>query len=93
MLKYPLLLQAQCYTYTVAFILLSSEVILLYSHCAKKGLVYVVIIALSSYQPSFYSECTSINMQSSYNVCLVSNTKYIFLYFIFVISQFLSRNT
>jgi len=64
--------------YTVAFILLSSEVILLYSHCLKEGLICVVIAALFSYQPSFYSKYTSINIQLSYDVYLVSNTKYTF---------------
>jgi len=46
--KHPLLLQAQHYTKTIAFILSSSEVILLYFYCAKEGLVYIVIAALFS---------------------------------------------
>jgi len=66
------------YARTVALVLLLGEVILLCSCCAKKGLVYVVIAALSSCQPSSYSECTKSNIQSSYNVRSVSNTKYIF---------------
>jgi len=36
--KHPLLSQTQYYTKTVAFILLFSKVILLYSHYIKKGL-------------------------------------------------------
>ena len=61
----------QHYTYTVTLILLSSKVILLYSHCLKEGLICVVIAALFSYQPSFYSKYTSINIQLSYDVYLV----------------------
>ena len=68
MLKYPSIPQAQCYTYIVAVILLLSKVILLYFCCAKKGLIYIAIAALSSYQPSFYSKCTFINIRSSYNI-------------------------
>jgi len=62
----------------VTFILSSGKVILLYSHCVKKGLVYIAIAAPSSHQPSFYAKCTYINIRSSYNVRLVSNTKCIF---------------
>jgi len=76
--KHLLLLQSQYYTKTVTFILLSSKVILLYSCCVKEGLVYIIITAPSGHQPSFYSECTFINMQLSYNVHLISDTKYIF---------------
>jgi len=65
-------------SFLFAFILLSSEVILLYSRCLKKGLIYVAIAAPSSRQPSSCSKCTSINIQSSYDVRLVSNVKYIF---------------
>ena len=46
--KHPLLSQAQRYTHTVAFILLSSEVMLSCSRYAKEGLVYVAIAAPSS---------------------------------------------
>jgi len=77
-LKHPLLLQAQWHTHTVAFILSSSKVILLCSCCAKKGLVYVMIAALSSRQSSSCSECTSINMRSSCNIYSVSNAEYMF---------------
>ena len=64
--------------YIVAVILSLGEVILLCSHCVKKGLVYITIAAPSSRQPSFYSKCTSANIQSSYNVYSVSNVKYIY---------------
>jgi len=75
--KHPLLLQTQRYAKTVAFILSSSKVILLCSCCVKKGLVYVVIAAPSSHQPSSCSKCTRLNIYSFYNVQLVSNAKYI----------------
>ena len=81
--KHPLLLQSQHYTKTIAFILSSSKVILLYSHYAKKGLVYIAIAAPSSRQPFFYSKCTSINIQLSCNVRSVSDTKctfHVYLY-------------
>ena len=66
--KHPSIPQAQYYTYIIAVILSLSKIILLYSCCAKKGLVYVAIIAPSSYQPSSYSKCTSVNMRSFYNI-------------------------
>jgi len=88
MLKHPLLSQLQRYTYTIAFILLFSEVILLYSRCSKKGLVYITIAAPSSRQPSFYSKCTSINIQSSYNVRSVSNVKYTFYIYLRLYSAY-----
>jgi len=92
--KHPLLSQTQQRTYMVTFILLSSEVILLYSHCAKERLVYIAIMAPSSRQPSSYSKCTSANIQSSYNVYLVSNAKYIFyIYLCLYPTYFTNRNT
>jgi len=75
MLKYPLLLQAQRYTYTVAFILSSSEVILLYSRYTREGLTYIAIAAPSSRQSFSYSKYTRLNTYFSYNVQLVSNAK------------------
>jgi len=64
--------------HVVTVILLLGEVILLYSYYVEKGLVYIAIAALSSRQLSSYSKCTSINMQLSCNICLVSNIKYIY---------------
>ena len=49
---------------------------LIYSRCAEKKLVYIAIIALSSCQPSSYTEYTKLNIQLSYNIQLVSNIKY-----------------
>ena len=73
--KYP--------AHTVAIILLLGEVIPSYSHYKEKKLVYIIIIALFSYQFSFYIKCTKSNMRLSCNIKLVSNAKYIwFAYFI-----------
>ena len=76
--KHPLLSQLQRYIHTIAFILLLSEVILLCSCCVKEGLVCIAITALSSCQPSFCSECTSANMQLSYNIYLVFDAECIY---------------
>jgi len=78
MLKYSLLLQTQHYARMVALILSLSKVILLYSYCAKEGLVYVTIAAPSSRQPSFYSKCTQLNIRLSYDVRSISNIEYIY---------------
>ena len=47
-----------------------------YSRYIEKKLVYIVIAAPSSRQPSSYTKCTKLNMQLFYNIQLVSNTKY-----------------
>jgi len=68
MLKHPSLSQTQHRARMVALILSSSEVILLYSRCAKEGLVYIAIVAPSSHQPSSCSKYTRLNIYSSYNI-------------------------
>jgi len=84
----------QWHTKTIAFILLSGEVILLYSYYTKEGLVYITIAAPSSRQPSFYSKCTQLNTYSSCNVRLVSNIKYTFyIYYYLYPSHSDYRNT
>ena len=65
--------------YIVAIILLLSKIMPTYSCCALKGLVYIIIIAPLSRQPSSYTKCTKLNMRSFYNIRSVSNTKYIYL--------------
>ena len=50
-----------------------------YSRYIEKKLVYITIATLSSCQPSSYTECTKLNIQSSYNVRSISNAKYIYL--------------
>jgi len=84
--------QAQRRAHVIAVILSLSEVILLYSCYIKKGLVYITIMAPSNHQPSSYSKCTSINIQSSYNICSVSNVKYLFFHLILAMSQLLGKN-
>ena len=61
----------------ISVILLLSEIMPLYSRCAEKKLVYIIIITLSSRQPCFYSKCTKLNMYLSYNIKLVSNAEYL----------------
>ena len=70
-------LASKCYTYTVAVILLLGKIIPSYSYCKEKKLVYIIIIAPFSHQPSFYIECTKLNMRLFCNIKSVSDTKYI----------------
>ena len=63
----------------IAVILLLGKIIPTYSCCAEKGLVYITIIALLGCQSSSYTECTKLNIRSSYNIYLVFNAKYMFL--------------
>ena len=56
----------------------------IYSRYVEKGLVYIIIIALFSRQPCFYTKYIKLNMRSSYNVKLVSNTKYTFLVYFYI---------
>ena len=65
--------------YIVAVILLLSKIMPIYSCCAKKKLVYIIIITPFSCQPSFYSKCIKLNICSSCNIRSVFNTKYTFL--------------
>ena len=62
----------------IAVILLFSKIIFTYSRCMEKGLVYIIIIASSGRQPSSYAKYTKLNIRSSYNIHLMSNTKCIF---------------
>ena len=71
-------LYLQHYAYIVALILLTRIIIGPYSCYSKKGLIYVTIIAPSSYQPSSYSKCTKSNICSYYDIYSVSNSKYIY---------------
>ena len=63
------------YAHVVAIILLLSEIMPTYSRYVLKGLVYIAIMAPSGRQPSSYTKCTKLNIRSSYDVRLVSNTK------------------
>ena len=61
--------------YIVSIILLFGKIMPLYSHYAKKKLVYIIIITLFSCQPSSCFKCTKLNIRLSYNVRSVSNIK------------------
>ena len=67
----------KCCAYIIAVIFLLGEIIPSYSYCKEKKLVYIIIIALLSHQPSFYIKYTKLNIHSSCNIRLVSNAKYI----------------
>ena len=71
--------RAAYYFKLVAVILLLSKIMLTYSCYTEKGLVYIIIIASLSCQPSFYTKYTKSNMHLSCNIRSVSNAKYIFL--------------
>ena len=88
-------LVSKCYAYIVAVILSLGEIMPSYSCYKEKKLVYIIIIALSNRQLFFYSKCIKLNMYSSCNIKLVSNTEYIFISFynIHNLSQLLSKNT
>ena len=70
-------LASECCAYIVAIILLLGKIMPSYSHYKEKKLVYIIIIALISYQPSSCIKCTKLNIHLSYNVRLMSNAKYI----------------
>ena len=72
-------------TRIVAVILLLSKIIPTYSCYVLKGLVYITIIVLFSYQPSFYTKCTKLNIRLSYNVRLVSAIKCIYFIYLYVL--------
>ena len=57
---------------------LNSKIMSPYSYYTKKGLVYITIIALFSYQPSSYSKCTKANTYFLCDVCSVFTNKYMF---------------
>ena len=74
---------SEYYACLVTLILSLSVIIPLYSYYAEKGLVYIIIVALFSYQPSSCSEYIKLNIYSSCNIRLISNTKYIFLIYFY----------
>jgi hypothetical protein len=67
------------YSKLVVVILLLSEIMPAYSYYTKKGLVYIIITALSSCQPFSCSKYIKLNIHLSYNIYSVSNAKYIYL--------------
>ena len=67
------------YTLFISSIAYYSEIINLYSYCAKKGLVYIIIADPSSHQLFFYLEYTKLNTCVLCDIHSVSFNKYIFL--------------
>ena len=68
------------YAHAVAVILLLSKIMPSCFYYKEKKLVYIIIMAPSSYQPSFYSKCTKSNIHLSCNIKSISNAEC--LYFI-----------
>ena len=67
----------KCYAYIIAIILLFSKIMPSYSCYKEKKLVYIIITALFSRQPSSYIKCTKSNIYSSCNIRLVLDTEYL----------------
>ena len=61
-------LASKHHTYLILLILSFSVTMLFYSYYTKKKLVYIIIKALFSGQPSFYLECIKLNIGLSYNI-------------------------
>ena len=70
---------SKCHAYIVTLILLLGVIMPIYSCCAKKKLVCVIITASFNHQPSSCSKCTKLNMCFSCNIKSVLNTKCVFL--------------
>ena len=75
----------KCCACVVAVILSLSEIMPTYSCCVLKGLVYVIIIALLSRQPSSYIKCTKSNIRLSCNVRLVFNAECACLIYFYIL--------
>ena len=71
-------LVSKYYTCIVILILSLGVIMPTYSYYIKKKLVYIIIAAPFSYQPSSYSKYIKLNIYFSCNVRSVFNTKYIF---------------
>ena len=71
--------------HVIAVILSLSKIMPTYSYYVLKRLVYIIIIAPLSRQPSSYTKCTKLNMHLSCDVKLVSNTKYTFLIYSYIL--------
>ena len=72
-----------CILFTTS-ISLNREIISPCSRCTKKGLVYIIIIFFTGYQPSSYFKYTKANTYSLYNMRLVPFNKYILLSHIYL---------
>jgi hypothetical protein len=67
------------YILLISTITLFSEIMPFCSRYIKKKLLYVTIIAISSYQYFFGSKYIKLNIHLSCNIKSVSNAKYIFI--------------
>ena len=74
----PLSLASMYYAVIITLILSISNIMPSCSYYIKKGLVYIMIIALFSHQPLSYTKCIKANIYLSYNIYSISNTKYIY---------------
>ena len=70
-------LASKRHAYTIAVILLFSEIMPTCSCCMEKKLVYIIITALFSRQPSSYIKYTKSNMRLSCNIKSISNAEYL----------------
>ena len=70
-------LASECCAYIVSVILLFSKIMPIYSRYTKKKLVYIIITALFSCQPSSCLKCTKSNIHLSCNIRSVLDTKYL----------------
>ena len=70
-------LVSKCCACVISTILLLGEIMPIYSYYAEKKLVYIIIIAFSSHQPSSYIKCTKLNIYLSCNIRLVSDAEYL----------------
>ena len=73
--------------YVVAIILSLSKIMPTYSRCVLKGLVYIIIIASLGRQPFSYTKYTKLNIRLSCDIKSVSNTKYTFLIYSYILQS------
>ena len=66
----------KCYTLLILIIILLGKIMPSCSRYAEKKLLYIIIAAPSSRQPSSYFKCTKVNMQLSYNIHSMFNIEY-----------------
>ena len=70
-------LASKCRACVVSVILLLGEIMPIYSYCAEKKLVCIIIITPFGRQPSFYIKYTKSNIYLFCNVKSVLDAKYL----------------
>ena len=55
------------------------------SYYVKKRLSYIIILTSFSCQPFSYTNCIKLNIRLSYNVKLVSNAKYMYFIYFYIL--------